>query len=74
VIEQELGGPNEGPPAKFSDLNMLVAPGGQERTYDEYAALFAGAGFELRGAVTTAGPLHVLEGSPAPATADRTGP
>jgi hypothetical protein len=74
VIEQELGGPNERPPAKFSDLNMLVSPGGQERTRDEYAALLAAAGFELTRAVPTAGPLHVFEGRPTPATADRTGP
>ena len=32
--------PNEMPATKFSDLNMLVAPGGRERTRDEYAALF----------------------------------
>lgn len=63
VIEQELGAPNEVPQAKFSDLNMLVAPGGQERTRDEYAALFATAGFELTRAVPTAGPLHVFEGA-----------
>jgi O-methyltransferase domain/Dimerisation domain len=64
VIEQELGAPNERPPAKFSDLNMLVAPGGQERTRDEYAALFAAAGFEFTRAVPTAGLLHVFEGRP----------
>ncbi len=28
VVEQELGPPNEAPTPKFSDLNMLVAPGG----------------------------------------------
>lgn len=66
VIEQELGGPNERPPAKFSDLNMLVGPGGQERTGDEYAALFAAAGFELTRPVPTAGTLHVFEGAPQP--------
>ena len=41
--------PNERPEAKFSDLNMLVAPGGRERTLDEYAALFEAAGFRLVG-------------------------
>jgi hypothetical protein len=64
VIEQELGGPNERPPAKFSDLNMLVSPGGQERTRDEYAALLAAAGFELTRAVPTRGAAARLRGPP----------
>lgn len=45
VIERELGGPNQNPDTKFSDLNMLVGPMGQERTPEEYAALFAASGF-----------------------------
>jgi hypothetical protein len=64
VIEQELGGPNERPPAKFSDLNMLVGPGGQERTRDEYATLFAATGFELTRTIPTAGTLQVFEATP----------
>jgi hypothetical protein len=64
VIEQELGAPNERPPAKFSDLNMLVGPGGQERTRDEYAALFAATGFELTRTIPTAGMLQVFEAAP----------
>ena len=47
VVERELGRPNQDPDAKFSDLNMLVGPMGQERTPDEYAALFAEAGFQF---------------------------
>ena len=34
--------------AKFSDLNMLVGPGGRERTLDDFAALFETAGFRLQ--------------------------
>jgi O-methyltransferase domain len=74
VIEQELGGPNERPPAKFSDLNMLVAPRGNERTRGEYTALFAAAGFELTRAVPTAGLPHIFEGRPVRENADRKGP
>jgi hypothetical protein len=47
VVERELGRPNQDPDPKFSDLNMLVGPMGQERTPDEYAALFAEAGFQF---------------------------
>lgn len=47
VIERILGGPNEDAPAKFADLNMMVAAGGQERTREEWEKLFAGAGWRL---------------------------
>jgi hypothetical protein len=50
VIDRELGPRNANPKAKLSDLNMLVAPGGQERTLEELEALFAAAGFRLVGA------------------------
>jgi hypothetical protein len=47
VIERDLGEPNKRPDAKFSDLNMLVGPMGQERTHAEYAALLTAAGFRF---------------------------
>lgn len=47
VIERDLGPPNAAPDAKLSDLNMLVVPGGRERTADEYGALLAAGGFRL---------------------------
>ena len=65
VVERDLGLPNESPDAKFSDLNMFVAPGGQERTVDEYRALFETAGFRLVGVTPTSSGLGVIEGSPA---------
>ena len=36
LIERIVGPPNEDPRAKFSDLIMLVAPAGKERTLDEW--------------------------------------
>jgi hypothetical protein len=47
VIERVIAPPNEGRFGKFSDLNMLVAPGGRERTRDEFATLFEQGGFRL---------------------------
>ena len=64
LVERELGPPNEEPGAKFSDLNMLVAPGGRERTIDEYGQLFASAGFRLERVTPTSRGLNVIEGSP----------
>lgn len=51
LVERDLGGPNENAAAKLSDLNMLVMPGGRERSEAEYAALFEQAG--LRHSRTT---------------------
>jgi hypothetical protein len=64
VVERLIGEPNEDPATKFGDLNMLVAPGGQERTVEEFGALFAAAGFELAGVTQTSGGLAVIEGVP----------
>jgi len=46
---------------KLIDMEMLLIPGGRERTADEFAALFARAGFELTRIVPTASPLSVIE-------------
>jgi hypothetical protein len=64
VVERLIGPPNEGPDAKLSDLNMLVAPGGRERTLDEFGALFAGAGFELVRATAMESGFNVIEAVP----------
>jgi len=49
------------PATKLSDLNMLVGPGGRERTAEEYAALLAAAGYELLGETPTATGVSVFE-------------
>jgi len=58
VIERTLADPS----AKLSDLNMLVGPGGRERARAEYAALLAGASYELLGETATAAGVSVFEG------------
>jgi SAM-dependent methyltransferase len=65
LVEWLLGDPNERPAAKFSDLNMLVAPGGRERTIDEYGSLFQQAGFELVGATEMSNGHSLIEAAPA---------
>jgi hypothetical protein len=57
LVERIVVGPNEGPAAKWSDLNMLVAPGGRERTQAEFDDLFRRAGFRSTRTVA-AGPTH----------------
>ena len=62
VVEMVLGRPGYEVLAAFSDLNMLVMPGGRERTEQEYAALFAAAGLTLTRVVDTPTRVSVLEG------------
>ena len=49
---------------KLIDLEMLMMPGGRERTADEYRALFARSGFEMTRIVPTQSPLSVIEAVP----------
>jgi hypothetical protein len=56
LVERVVEGPNEGRAAKWSDLNMLVAPGGRERTQAEFATLLTQGGF--RPTRTVPGPTH----------------
>jgi hypothetical protein len=65
VVDRVLGPPNEGADPELSDLNMLVGPGGQERTRPEWAALLASAGFRLVGVTATASEVSLIEGAPA---------
>lgn len=62
VIDRELGAPNADPDAKFGDLNMLVLPGGCERTTAEFAALMTSAGFRFVGETPTSSGWHLFEG------------
>jgi len=61
LIERDLGRPNEDLVAKLADLNMLVMPGGRERTLGEYAALFGAADLRLVAAHPTTSGYLVIE-------------
>lgn len=57
--------PGDAPhPGKLLDLMMLAAPGGMERTKEEYGILFAKAGYQLSRVVPTESPVSVVEGVP----------
>ncbi|MBX9648648.1 MAG: methyltransferase [Xanthobacteraceae bacterium] len=60
LIERLVAPANEMPSTKFSDLNMLVSPGGRERTREEFADLLARSGFELT-LICSAGIHNVIE-------------
>jgi len=46
---------------KFIDIEMLLFPGGRERTADEFQSLFARSGFHMTKVVPTKSPLSVIE-------------
>ena len=65
IVERLIGQPNEQLAAKLSDLNMLVGPGGRERSADEFAALLDAAGLRLVRVDATTSDLSVIVGAPA---------
>lgn len=48
-------------PGKMLDIMMLIAPGGRERTADEYAALLDKSALRLTRVVPTASPVSIVE-------------
>ena len=65
LIERILGPPNEDWRTKFTDLNMLVNPGGRERTLEEWETLLQQAGYSLVDITPTASGLAVIAATPA---------
>ncbi|HET9250714.1 MAG TPA: methyltransferase [Candidatus Eisenbacteria bacterium] len=65
IVEMVLPPGNVFHPGKMLDMIMLVGPGGQERTEEEYAHLLEKSGFRLTRVVPTKSPVSVVEGVPA---------
>jgi SAM-dependent methyltransferase len=61
LVEMVVPAGNEPHFSKLQDLEMLMSPGGAERTPDEYRDLLARAGFELRTIIRTKSPLSIVE-------------
>lgn len=61
IVEQVIPGGNEPHPGKIMDLEMLVSPGGVERTAEEYRKLLAAAGLRLTRIVPTQSPFSIVE-------------
>ncbi len=65
VVESVIPPGNDPSFGKLLDLTMLVIPGGQERTEQEYRELYESAGFRLTRIVPTAAEVSVIEGKKA---------
>ncbi len=64
AVEHVIGPPNEQPVSKFTDINMLVMLGAQERTEQQFRALFAAGGFTLKRIMPATLGYCVIEGEP----------
>jgi len=65
IIEAVVRPGDEPDPAKILDLAMLLIPGGQERSQDEYRILLETAGFRLTRVVPTRTSASIIEAVPA---------
>jgi O-methyltransferase domain/Dimerisation domain len=61
ILETIVPEGNEPHYSKMLDLEMLVSPGGAERTAREYSELLAAAGLKLNRIVPTKSPFNVIE-------------
>jgi hypothetical protein len=61
IIESLITGGNLPLNGKMTDLLMMVAIGGRERTKDEYEALLNRAGFKIRKIHQTISPHSLIE-------------
>lgn len=64
LVEMILAEANEPHPSRFLDVEMLMLPGGRERTEKEFSELFAKAGLKLQRVARTKAPYAVLEAAP----------
>jgi hypothetical protein len=64
IIEMVLPAGDTPHPGKVLDIAMLVMPGGQERTEEEYGTLLSKAGFRLTRVVPTKSAVSVVEATP----------
>jgi hypothetical protein len=62
LVEPVISAGNAPELGKFMDLEMMVFPGGRERTEDEFRRLFAASGLRLTRVVATKSPVCVVEG------------
>jgi O-methyltransferase domain/Dimerisation domain len=61
LIERLVGPPNETADTKFTDLHMMISPGGRERSRAEFEALLAATGLKLERVVSTGTWLSIIE-------------
>lgn len=64
VVDCVIQPGNDFSPGKFLDLQMLIFPGGCERTEKQFRELLSAAGWQLSRVIPTAAPESIVEGIP----------
>ena len=64
MIDNVIQPGNQFSSGKFLDLQMLIFPGGCERTEKQFRDLFAAAGWRLSRIIPTAAADSIVEGLP----------
>jgi hypothetical protein len=64
IVEAVVSAGDEPDPAKILDLAMLVVPGGEERSEDEYRILLEKPGFRLTRVIPTRTSASIIEAIP----------
>jgi hypothetical protein len=65
VVDEVILPGNDFAPGKFLDLQMLLFPGGMERTEKQFRDLLAASGWRLSRILPTAAGISIVEGVPA---------
>lgn len=65
VVDSVIQPGNDFSPSKFLDLQMLIFPGGRERTEKEFRELLAAGGWQVNRIIPTRAPDSIVEGIPA---------
>jgi O-methyltransferase domain/Dimerisation domain len=65
VVDAVIQPGNDYAPGKFLDLQMLIFPGGRERTEKEFRELLASSGWRLTRVIPTAAGESIVEAAPA---------
>jgi hypothetical protein len=65
VVDEVILPGNDFAPGKFLDLQMLLFPGGMERTEQQFRELLAASGWRLSRIIRTAAGISIVEGVPA---------
>jgi hypothetical protein len=64
ILIEPLATPANQPEIGLLDMTMLVMTGGRKRTFEEYSALLAKAGFEIERTVAKPPPFTILIAAP----------
>jgi hypothetical protein len=65
IVDSVIPPGNDPHPGKILDLEMLIAPGGVERTAEEFETLLTNSGFQLDRIIPTQSPVSIVEASKA---------